>query len=230
MRCVSFVTVFCLLLACLSLQLGCRSQALPVSNPFMAPAVVPPPATRTPAPGTAAPYYPGDPLPGLSPASAPAPVGPPTTYPPAAAPPSGWGTPPVSDITPTPGGIQQAGANIALGPTEAVQVPADDAALRFGPVQQSAAITPTPPQPPSIPNSPGGSTLQFNETPSYSQPDAAQVQYIQQPVPPAEQRPVFLREVPSETAASRQSGIRRIGSDGFRPQGSSRTARAQQKV
>jgi hypothetical protein len=42
---------------------GCRSQQTPLANPFMSPDRVPPPTTRTLAPGTAQPYYPGDPLP-----------------------------------------------------------------------------------------------------------------------------------------------------------------------
>ncbi len=42
---------------------GCSNQQMSASNPFMAPDRVPPPATRSLAPGTAAPYYPGDPVP-----------------------------------------------------------------------------------------------------------------------------------------------------------------------
>jgi hypothetical protein len=42
---------------------GCSNQQMSASNPFMSPDRVPPPATRTIAPGTAAPYYPGDPMP-----------------------------------------------------------------------------------------------------------------------------------------------------------------------
>jgi hypothetical protein len=38
---------------------GCRQQATPLSNPFLAPERVPPPGTRTPPPGTALPYYDG---------------------------------------------------------------------------------------------------------------------------------------------------------------------------
>lgn len=38
---------------------GCRQQGTPLANPFLAPDRVPPPATRTPAPGTAVPYYGG---------------------------------------------------------------------------------------------------------------------------------------------------------------------------
>lgn len=42
---------------------GCSNQQRTSANPFMAPDRVPPPATRTIAPGTAQPYYPGDPVP-----------------------------------------------------------------------------------------------------------------------------------------------------------------------
>lgn len=42
---------------------GCNNQQMAASNPFMSPDRVPPPATRTIAPGQAAPYYPGDPMP-----------------------------------------------------------------------------------------------------------------------------------------------------------------------
>ncbi len=54
---------------------GCSNQQTPQANPFMGPDRVPPPATRTLAPGTAQPYYPGDPLPTMQGAVAPAPAG-----------------------------------------------------------------------------------------------------------------------------------------------------------
>lgn len=53
--------------------LGCRNQTSTVTNPFLTPDRVPPPATRMPAPGTAQPYYPGDPVPGAA-------TAPPTTF------------------------------------------------------------------------------------------------------------------------------------------------------
>lgn len=40
---------------------GCRNRSTTFTNPFMAPDRVPPPATRMLTPGTAQPYYPGDP-------------------------------------------------------------------------------------------------------------------------------------------------------------------------
>jgi hypothetical protein len=42
---------------------GCRGQQTALSNPFLSPDRVPPPSTRFVPPGTAQPYYPGDPLP-----------------------------------------------------------------------------------------------------------------------------------------------------------------------
>src|SRR5215217_614211 len=63
---------------------GCRNQSTPLTNPFLTPDRVPPPSTRVLTPGTAQPYYPGDPLPGSAPLSAPIggyPAA--TTYPPA---------------------------------------------------------------------------------------------------------------------------------------------------
>jgi hypothetical protein len=44
---------------------GCQSQPTAMNSPFLAPDRVPPPATRTLLPGTAQPYYPGDPLPAM---------------------------------------------------------------------------------------------------------------------------------------------------------------------
>ena len=74
MRCVLCILVVCLLS-------GCRSQTVPLTNPFTGPNRVPPPATRTLQPGTAQPYYPGDPVPNSPAIGVPAPVTPPgTTY------------------------------------------------------------------------------------------------------------------------------------------------------
>jgi hypothetical protein len=58
---------FAILLATASLVVGgCRGgQSLGMTNPFLAPERVPPPATRALAPGTAQPYYSGDALPSM---------------------------------------------------------------------------------------------------------------------------------------------------------------------
>jgi hypothetical protein len=58
-------------LTCLA---GCSNQQMSASNPFLAPDRVPPPATRTIAPGAAAPYYPGDPVPAAQNATPAAPL------------------------------------------------------------------------------------------------------------------------------------------------------------
>ena len=214
MRRISYLGFVCLLA-------GCRSQALPVTNPFVAPAMVPPPATRTPAPGTAAPYYPGDPLPGSTPGAAPAPI-----TPPASNAPGGWNTyPPTGQVPSFNSGVQQASANINLGPSETVQIPNDNEALRFSQLQPS----PTTPQGFSAPTTPTNPPT-TNVMPP--QQDVAPVQFIQQqtPAPLEEQRSVVIREVTSQQAEQRASGGPSAGRDGFRPQGSSRTAREQQRV
>jgi len=125
---------------------GCRSQSTAMTNPFLAPDRVPPPATRTLLPGTAQPYYPGDPVPnsptigtppaGFVPRVAPQPGLSPTIptfapQPAGALPPGGWnGTPqPIpqgssarnvlpSSIQPASTGI----ANAALLPVAPPQV------------------------------------------------------------------------------------------------------------
>jgi len=215
MRCVlcSLMTV-CLLS-------GCHNQTMPVSNPFMSPNRVPPPATRTLPPGTAQPYYPGDPVP-----NSPAGAVPPSTYTPQPAapatqssPPGGWNTyPQTGPVSSTPSGnlqtgVQQASANIALGPGqgESMQVPADEQSLRFN----------RPPLGTSSPVAPASF-----ET---AQPTTGLTQQFAQPAPAAEQRQVSIRAIPSSELpqAGFDSSTQRIGRDGFRPQGSGRTARDQ---
>ncbi|MBX3434008.1 MAG: hypothetical protein KF847_11860 [Pirellulales bacterium] len=100
---------------------GCKNQSgTTISNPFLTPDRVPPPSTRVLAPGTAQPYYPGDPMPGAAAYQPPVTQGysPATGFPPAggyappaqtygapaygapaaggATPPGGWGTSPPS--------------------------------------------------------------------------------------------------------------------------------------
>jgi len=125
---------------------GCRNQTAPLTNPFLTPDRVPPPSTRVLTPGTAQPYYPGDPLPGAAPVgSFPATtIAPPTgAYPPAAAPPAtaypSGPAYPVNPVTPTPAApITPPGgwngypsqAQSGLG-GDAVRVPNDGQELRF---------------------------------------------------------------------------------------------------
>src|SRR5688572_22357140 len=64
---VAFVAASWFVCAC-----GCRSQPSGLPNPFLAPDLVPPPATRALLPGQAQPYYPGDPLPVMQSSNPPA--------------------------------------------------------------------------------------------------------------------------------------------------------------
>jgi hypothetical protein len=237
--------VFCTLM--IGLALGCRNQSLPLSNPFMAPDRVPPPATRTLLPGTAQPYYPGDPVPNSPAVGIPAPVGPPgTTSGPAqgyapppttpTSPPGGWNTyQPSGPVSSVPSGnwydnVQQANADISLSPAtgETVQVPTDNEGLRF------ASATP-PPYSPATPANYAVAPLAANQAEqfaSFENPHAPN-QIVQQPSAMA-QREVSIREISSAELASFQGDLSsapdRIGRDGFRPQGSSRTARDQAKA
>ena len=112
---------------------GCKDQGTSaLTNPFLTPDRVPPPSTRVLAPGAAAPYYPGDPLPGASPGTAP--VGAAPTFAPGATmpttPPGGWGSyPPQSSTMPAaaPGG-------------DSIGVPRDEQGLRFAEGSNGAAV------------------------------------------------------------------------------------------
>ena len=215
MRWMNWLWIVCLLV-------GCQTQAVPVANPFVGPSVVPPPATRTPAPGTAAPYYPGDTLPGTAPPVAPPAVAPqpspytsPPTYQPApaAAPPAttpgGWGTYPPTSQTPLHG-VQPVSANIEMGAADSVQVPTDNQSLRFAPVQPAAAE-------PTVPQTPVTQPV----VPPTPEQGVAQVQFVNQPSP-VDHRPVSIREISSRQADAHR-GDDAVGADGFRPQGSSRS-------
>ncbi len=130
-----------LLVLCLA---GCSNQQMSASNPFMAPDRVPPPATRPIAPGTAAPYYPGDPVPAAqitppSPqvvAQAQPPVVPTATLPVSAAP---------IQATPQP---------LAFSNERTVAIPNDTGDLRFAlpapPVAQQVASAPAPAPAPEV--------------------------------------------------------------------------------
>lgn len=241
--------VLCTLIVCLAL--GCRNQSLPLSNPFMAPDRVPPPSTRTLLPGTAQPYYPGDPVPNSPAVGIPAPVGPPgTTSGPAqgyvpppttptttpTSPPGGWNTyQPSGPVSSAPSSnwfdnVQQANAESSHGDAtgETVQVPTDNENLRF-------AQAPPPQNSPVTPVNYEAAPLAANEAeqfPSFENPGSPS-QNTQQPST-ALQREVSIREISSAELASYQadssSAPVRIGRDGFRPQGSSRTARDQAKA
>lgn len=112
---------------------GCQNQQAALSNPFLSPDRVPPPSTRVLTPGTAQPYYAGDPIPGVPgssqpPAYTPAPNynnpyngGAPAYGTPGSTPPGGWNSypqtaPQQTPYTPAPGyGVSPTSAEIPLG-------------------------------------------------------------------------------------------------------------------
>ena len=225
MRCL--LSLLALLLLC-----GCRSQTTAMTNPFIAPNRVPPPATRTLLPGTAQPYYPGDPLPN-SPAIGAPPVGyapgvpvlPATpTYSPQPAgvvPPGGWGTAPQSSYNGMPSNVVPSGVN-------PIVVQPDQQNLRFAqpaPMLQPAVQLVQPPvqivQPP-IPRpvvSPYPNQLATYQAPFAQQP------FVQQSVPVTSPRQVRIRAISSNNLPT-SSNLANVGPsvsrDGFRPQGSRR--------
>jgi hypothetical protein len=183
---------------------GCRSQTSTISNPFLAPDRVPPPATRTLLPGTAQPYYPGDPAPTSPAIGVPGPVvGPTNGFP--TAPANGWnatpGYTPSPSYTPAP----------SYTPTPSY-TPA--------PTVQPGGVYPPTSQLPaqySTPMQVVGATGGFADvTPTYlpNQATPPLVLPVDQP-----SREVRLRAIPTSQIA-RANGV---ASDGFRPQGSSRT-------
>jgi len=230
----------------LVLVAGCRSQTTAMTNPFMAPDRVPPPATRTLLPGTAQPYYPGDPVPNSAAIGAP-PVGyspgfqqATPTYAPqpdGTLPPGGWNAAPQpipggsSSYNAVPNNIQPASAVVPLTAHAQIQVQPDQQSLRFSlpaPIsqppqrpspQQSIASTSATVWPdPSVLPTPQQSVSPYpNQLASYQAP-LAQPQYVQQSVAPSEPREVRIRAVSSTPINFNdgQSG----SSDGFRPQGS----------
>jgi hypothetical protein len=151
-RCRALAAAGVLAAVCFS---GCHNQQTALSNPFMAPDRVPPPATRVVAPGAAQPYYPGDPLP-PSHASA-------TTA-----------APPIV-TAPMPGPKTDVGKSLttplAFSNERTVSVPTDDSSLRFAlppaPPPSQLAASPTPPSPQVT--SPTASPTQVATQPAPSQ-------------------------------------------------------------
>ena len=186
-------------------SIGCRSQNTAMTNPFLAPDRVPPPATRTQLPGTAQPYYPGDPVPN-SPAINPPPAG----YSP--------------DVTPQPG--YQAPSTYAPQPAGALPPGGWNGAAQPIPNGYAATnVLPTPPGPPMglapdpsiLPTPPPQVSPYPNQVAVY-QPQPQQ-QFVQQAAAIGEPREVRIRAISSEGLGSNNS--QSISSDGFRPQGSS---------
>lgn len=89
-RQIVFAACFCY---ALFLTAGCSNQSSHFANPFYAPDRVPPPSTRTLAPGSAQPYYSGDPLPPLQSGSQPATAQQVSSTPPISASPLVWNSP-----------------------------------------------------------------------------------------------------------------------------------------
>ncbi len=154
-------------------SIGCSSQQTPLANPFMAPDRVPPPTTRTLAPGTAQPYYSGDPLPTMQSAVTPTPAAPIAAAPAVAAPVM------ASFTVPAIHAEQTLAAN-----EQVVAIPDDGQSLRFA--------LPTPPPTQVIPaapvvNVPASAPVQLAAAP-YVPPTVQPVQpavYVSTPTPVA---------------------------------------------
>ena len=228
----------------LMLLAGCRTQSTAMTNPFLAPDRVPPPATRTLLPGTAQPYYPGDPVPN-SPAVNPPPAnvvpGAVPTYAPQPAgvvPPGGWNStpqPPIpgqgASLDARPSSVQQASAALPVTAQPHVQIHPDQQALRFDGV--SPTYSPSIPRPvtgsvlpPDASILPTSPTTTLTPTPNQQASFQTQVNpppVVQQGPPVAEQRAVRIRAISSDNLPGESStqGVS-PSRDGFRPQGSSR--------
>lgn len=148
---------------------GCSNRQMSASNPFMAPDRVPPPATRTIAPGTAAPYYPGDPVPAAQNPTPAAPIlaqAPPTVA-------------PTTPTVPSPPPSTTAATGTPLAGNQSVAIPSDNEQMRF------ALPAPPPiPQPQPQPQSPAAASIASSPVPAsapqvipaaYNQPVATQV-------------------------------------------------------
>lgn len=209
---------------------GCRSQSPTMTNPFLAPDRVPPPATRTLVPGTAQPYYgtapvPNTPVIGQPPAgfSTGAPVQTtPSTFAPQPAgtvPPGGWNS--------TPQAFPPQGSNgyLPSGQSSVVQIQPDQQNLRFEPSTQTyqppifssaSNSSPTLPPDPSILPTPQQGPIQFGVQPASYQTPVTPQPVLQQPAPVSDPREVRIRAISSDNITSDgQSRFR----DGFRPQG-----------
>jgi hypothetical protein len=163
MRCAHVLSIGLSLFAATA---GCQNRNAPLTNPFLTPDRVPPPQTRVLTPGTAQPYYPGDPMPGsvpLNPTTGgfPAATAPPagtfgpSTMPPASAYPGAapYQSNPVTPTTPAtqpgawggygPRAENSAGGNLTAG--DSVRVPTDQQQARFASVPVNASSTATAP-------------------------------------------------------------------------------------
>jgi hypothetical protein len=157
---------------------GCSNQQRTSANPFMQPDRVPPPATRTIAPGTAQPYYPGDPVPAAQ-AAAPAaaavaqmPAPPAVNVPAAAVAPASVTTPAAAAAAPQP---------LSFSNERTVSIPTDSEDLRFAVPEQQAA----PMEMAAAPVAASPAAKQFAAAPQSAVMPAAYTQMASQPAPAA---------------------------------------------
>lgn len=237
MRCARGLSIGLVAFGLLATAIGCRNQSAPLTNPFLTPDRVPPPSTRVLTPGTAQPYYPGDPLPGAAPLNAPVGAMPPAmTLPPASTlPPGGTYTPPatVPPATAYPGAAYPSSPITPTAPTaspygpragDSIRVPSDGQQARFAaattPIQRLVPssqhqLTANPTERPFTPNAGAQAPIKqaaYDETPPLEQPNTQRVQI----------REVAPAEYTTPTAAQPSAPTR----DGFRPQGSELRAEA----
>jgi hypothetical protein len=201
MRWISLTMVICA-------ALGCRSQSTPLTNPFLAPDRVPPPATGTLAPGTAQPYY----APGTPPGTAPFNTAPPATFSPASTPVTPHPTytaPPSSaplqtaPVTPPGGWGQTPAANpYGVQPTSGLMPAADNSPVRIAPDNFNVRFDGATP------------ANTFAQT-AANQQLVAQAPYVYAPPTVGPQNLNNMQ--PAQFAATSVPGT---ASDGFRPQGS----------
>ncbi|MEQ8835856.1 MAG: hypothetical protein RID07_03535, partial [Lacipirellulaceae bacterium] len=186
-RCAHGIVAGLLVTLCL---VGCQNQQAALTNPFLSPDRVPPPSTRVLTPGTAQPYYAGDPVPGVPGASQPPAFTPTPNYnggapaygTPGSTPPGGWNTAPQqTPYTPAPGyGVRPTSDEIPLGPADqltqqqyggqaiasgidTIRVPEDQSRLRFEQVQPTPALATVQQTDDSILPTPADPPVAFNQ-------------------------------------------------------------------
>jgi hypothetical protein len=159
---------------------GCSNQQRTSANPFMQPDRVPPPATRTIAPGTAQPYYPGDPVPAAQAAAPAAAAVAQMPAPPAV-------NAPVAAVAPAPATTTSAPQPLAFSNERSVSIPTDSEDLRFAvPEQQAAPMQFAPAQVAAGPTaSQFAAAPQSAVIPAAYTPPASQPQPAAGPVPAA---------------------------------------------
>jgi hypothetical protein len=151
--------------------IGCSRQQTASVNPFFPPGRVPPPATQTQLPGTAQPYYPGDPLPATQGSASGTVV-------------------PISVSAANSSVVQASAVNTpAAGPTAAsfpnepgVAIPTDSQSLRFQPPKPPAEPAPFVPLPANSPQASASSEA----LPTSTVPVNMEVRLNAAPSPPAE--------------------------------------------